>query len=259
MGERGHAPAVLSYIGCMTSSISAPRLNEFGQPIGPALPDWTARPHPPRTPMAGRYCQVVPLDPAAHAAGLFALYRAAPDGRSWTYLGDELPPTEAAYWERLERQAAGEDPLFHTILDAETGAPLGLASYLRIDPPNGVIEVGHIHYGPGLQRKAAATEAMALMMARVFDELGYRRYEWKCDSLNAPSRAAALRYGFTFEGIFRNAVVVKGRSRDTAWFSVTEAEWPRLRAAFAAWLDPSNFDTERRQRRGLAEIRGDVA
>jgi RimJ/RimL family protein N-acetyltransferase len=233
----------------------APRLNEYGQPIGPALPDWAPRPRPPRTPIHGRYCHVVPLDPAAHAAKLYALYAAAPDRQSWTYLGDELPDTEAAYRERLDRQAAGEDPLFHTILDAATGEPLGIASYLRIDPGNGVIEVGHIHYGPGLQRRAAATEAMALMMARVFDELGYRRYEWKCDSLNAPSRAAALRYGFIFEGIFRNAIVVKGRSRDTAWFSITDAEWPRCRDAFAAWLDPANFDAEGVQRRGLAEIR----
>ncbi|GJD34106.1 GNAT family N-acetyltransferase [Methylobacterium aerolatum] len=236
----------------------APRLNDYGQPIGPALPGWTPRAHPPRTAMTGRFCHVVPLDPAAHAAGLFALFAAAPDSRSWTYLGDELPVTEAAYRERLERQAAGEDPLFHTILDAATGAPLGIASYLRIDPQNGVIEVGHIHFGPALKRSAAATEAMALMMTRAFDECGYRRYEWKCDSLNAPSRAAALRYGFTFEGIFRNAVVVKGRSRDTAWFSVTDAEWPRVKRAFSDWLDPANFDAEGRQRRGLAVIRDGI-
>ncbi|MCJ2013795.1 GNAT family N-acetyltransferase [Methylobacterium sp. J-076] len=239
----------------MSATQSAPRLNAFGQPIGPALPDWAPRPLPPRTPMAGRTCRVVPLDPAAHAAALYALYAAAPDRSGWTYLFDEMPETEAAYRERLDRQAAGQDPLFHTILDAGTGAPLGLASYMRIEPTHGVIEVGNIHYGPGLRRSATATEAMALMMARVFDELGYRRYEWKCDSLNAPSRAAALRYGFTFEGIFRNAVVVKGRSRDTAWYAVTDTEWPRLRDAFAAWLDPANFDTDGRQRRGLAEIR----
>jgi RimJ/RimL family protein N-acetyltransferase len=151
--------------------------------------------------------------------------------------------------------AASEDPLFHVILDRAGEEPLGIASYLRIDPGNGVIEVGHLHFGPQLQRTPAATEAMALMMARAFDELGYRRYEWKCDSLNAPSRAAALRLGFTFEGIFRNAVVVKGRSRDTAWFSVTDAEWPKVRAGFEAWLAPANFDAEGRQRRGLAELR----
>ncbi len=205
--------------------------------------------------MLGRFCRVVPLDPAAYASSLYALFAGAPDRRSWTYLVDDLPDTEAAYRERLERQAVGDDPLFHTILDAETGAPLGIASYLRIEPVHGVIEVGHLHFGPSLQRKPAATEAMALMMARAFDELGYRRYEWKCDSLNAPSRAAALRYGFTFEGIFRNAVIVKGRSRDTAWFSITDAEWPRLREAFQAWLAPENFDAGGHQRRSLAEIR----
>ncbi len=230
-------------------------LSPFGQPVGPALPDWTPRPRPPRTPLEGRICRVVPLDPGAHTAGLFATYSAAPDRSGWTYLPDTMPESEAELRERLESRAASEDPLFHTILDRGTGAPLGIASYLRIDPGNGVIEVGHLHFGPKLQRAPAATEAMALMMGRAFDELGYRRYEWKCDSLNAPSRAAALRLGFTFEGLFRNAVVVKGRSRDTAWFSVTEAEWPRIRAGFTAWLDPANFDTEGRQRRGLAELR----
>ncbi|MGU3286998.1 GNAT family N-acetyltransferase [Methylobacterium mesophilicum] len=234
------------------------RLNAFGQPIGPALPDWTPRPRPPRTPMEGRTCQVVPLDADAHAAGLFAAYGAAPDRRGWTYLGDEMPDSEAAYRVRLDAQAQSQDSLFHAVLDRATGAPLGIASYLRIDSGNGVIEVGHLHFGPSLQRSPASTEAMALMMARAFDELGYRRYEWKCDSLNAPSRAAALRLGFTFEGIFRNAVVVKGRSRDTAWFSITDAEWPRIRAGFAAWLDPANFDADGRQRRGLAKLRGEA-
>ncbi|MEL6063785.1 MULTISPECIES: GNAT family N-acetyltransferase [unclassified Methylobacterium] len=231
------------------------RLNAFGQPIGPALPDWTPRPQPPRTPMEGRTCRVVPLDAEAHTAGLFAAYSAAPDRRDWTYLPDEMPESAAAFRERLEGRAASRDPLFHAILDRESGDPVGIASYLRIDPANGVIEVGHLHFGPRLQRSPASTEAMALMMSRAFDELGYRRYEWKCDSLNAPSRAAALRLGFTFEGLFRNAVVVKGRSRDTAWFSITDAEWPRVRAGFEAWLDPANFDAEGRQRRGLAELR----
>ncbi|MCJ2143637.1 GNAT family N-acetyltransferase [Methylobacterium sp. E-066] len=233
------------------------RLNAFGQPIGPDLPDWTPRPRPPRAPMEGRFCRIVPLDAEAHAAGLFATYSAAPDQRNWTYLPDEMPESEAVFRVRLEARAASEDPLFHTILDPASGAPLGIASYLRIDPGNGVIEVGHLHFGPQLQRAPAATEAMALMMARAFDELGYRRYEWKCDSLNAPSRAAALRLGFTFEGIFRKATVVKGRSRDTAWFSITDAEWPRVRAGLKAWLDPANFDADGRQRRGLAALRAE--
>jgi RimJ/RimL family protein N-acetyltransferase len=231
------------------------RVNAFGQPIGPALPDWSPCPRPPRAPLEGRTCRLVPLDAEAHAAGLYATYGAAPDRRGWTYLGDDMPESESAYRTRLQVMAASEDPLFHVILDRAGEEPLGIASYLRIDPGHGVIEVGHLHFGPQLQRTPAATEAMALMMARAFDELGYRRYEWKCDSLNAPSRAAALRLGFTFEGIFRNAVVVKGRSRDTAWFSVTDAEWPKVRAGFEAWLAPANFDAEGRQRRGLAELR----
>lgn len=233
----------------------SPRVNAFGQPIGAALPDWTARPRPPRTPMEGRTCRVVPLVAAAHAPGLFATYRAAPDTRGWTYLGDEMPESESVLRTRLEAMEASRDPLFHAVLDRASGEALGIASYLRIDPGNGVIEVGHLHFGPRLQRTPAATEAMALMMSRAFDELGYRRYEWKCDSLNAPSRAAASRLGFTFEGIFRNAVVVKGRSRDTAWFSITDVEWPQVRAGLAAWLDPTNFDAEGRQRHGLATLR----
>ncbi|SDM43993.1 Protein N-acetyltransferase, RimJ/RimL family [Methylobacterium phyllostachyos] len=209
--------------------------------------------------MEGRTCRLVPLDAAAHAAGLFAAYSAAPDPRGWTYLPDEMPESAAEFRDRLEARAASEDPLFHTILDRGSDAPLGLAAYLRIDPANGVIEVGHLNFGPGLQRTPASTEAMALMMSRAFDELGYRRYEWKCDSLNAPSRAAALRLGFTAEGLFRNAVVVKGRSRDTAWFSITDTEWPKVRAGFAAWLDPGNFDAQGHQRRGLAELRAAVS
>ncbi|MCJ2070709.1 GNAT family N-acetyltransferase [Methylobacterium sp. J-030] len=231
------------------------RLNAFGQPIGPALPHWTPRPSPPRTPMEGRTCRVVPLDAEAHAPGLYAAYSAAPDQRGWTYLPDEMAETEAVFRDRLVARAASRDPLFHAILDRGSGEPLGIASYLRIDPGNGVIEVGHLHFGPRLQRRPASTEAMALMMARAFDELGYRRYEWKCDALNAPSRAAAQRLGFTFEGIFRNAVVVKGRSRDTAWFSITDADWPRIRAGFEAWLDPANFDAEGRQRKALVDLR----
>ncbi|KAB1074364.1 GNAT family N-acetyltransferase [Methylobacterium planeticum] len=230
------------------------RVNAAGQPIGPALPGWTPRPRPPRASMQGRLCRIVPLDPDRHAADLYAAL--SPDPARWTYLPAEPPASAAAYRDRLAGIAASTDPLHHAILDAAGDRALGLAAYLRIEPAHGVIEVGHIHFGPDLAGRAAGTEAMALMMARAFDELGYRRYEWKCDSLNAPSRAAALRYGFTHEGVFRHAVVTKGRSRDTAWFSVTDAEWPRLRQAFAAWLDPGNFDAAGRQRRSLPEFRG---
>jgi len=147
--------------------------------------------------------------------------------------------------------AAG-DPMFHAIVDARSGKAVGVAAYLRIDVANGVIEVGHINYSPRLQRSVAATEAMFLMMRRVFDELGYRRYEWKCDALNEPSRLAAARLGFTFEGVFRQALVYKGRNRDSAWFSMLDCEWTERKAEFERWLSPENFDREGRQLTPLA-------
>jgi RimJ/RimL family protein N-acetyltransferase len=202
--------------------------------------------------MQGRYTSLEPLDAMRHAPALFAAFMAAPDARDWTYLPTEPPTDLDAYQANLARAQMGEDPVFHVILDSPGGKPAGIAAFLRIDPANGVIEVGHINLSPALKQTRAATEAMYLMMRRVFDELGYRRYEWKCDSLNAPSRQAALRYGFQFEGIFRNAIVTKGRNRDTAWFSVTDREWPDRRAAFETWLDPANFDAAGRQRRKLA-------
>jgi RimJ/RimL family protein N-acetyltransferase len=229
--------------------------NALGQEIGAPVPGWTPRPAPPRTAMAGRYCLVEPLDPARHAAGLAAANAADGDGRTWTYLSYGPFADAGDYRAWLDRAAARDDPLFHAVIDRPTGAALGVASYLRIDAANGAIEVGHINFSPLLQRTIAATEAMALMMARAFDELGYRRYEWKCDSLNAPSRAAAQRLGFRFEGIFRQAVVVKGRNRDTAWFAILDSEWPALKQAFARWLEPGNFDAAGRQARSLAALR----
>lgn len=220
------------------------------QPVGMPMPGWTTRPRPPRSPMIGRYARVEPLDIDLHSADLYAALADDADGRNWTYLGIDAPPTLDDYRTWLGTVAGGDDPLFHAILD-ESGAPAGVAAFLRIDPVNGVIEVGHINFAPRLKRTRVATEAMYLMMRRVFEELGYRRYEWKCDSLNAPSRAAATRFGFTFEGIFRQAVVYKGRNRDTAWFSIIDREWPAVKAAFEAWLDPSNFDEAGRQRAPL--------
>ena len=225
------------------------------QPVGFPLPGWTARPRPPRTPMVGRYCRVEPLDVGRHAAELYEANRADADGRNWTYLAAGPFDSFEAYREWLTGASAGDDPFFHAIVDVASGRAVGVAAYMRIDPPNGVIEVGNINYAPALQRTPAATEAMYLMMRRAFDELGYRRYEWKCDSLNAPSRAAAERLGFTYEGLFRQAVVYKGRNRDTAWFSAIDREWPALRAAFERWLDPANFDAQGRQRRRLADLR----
>jgi RimJ/RimL family protein N-acetyltransferase len=229
--------------------------NEFGLPVGAPVQGWTERPYPTPTPIVGRYCRVEKLDPERHAADLFAAYAEAPDGRDWSYLAVPRFEEPAAYADYARAIAAKPDPLHHAIVDLATGNAVGTAALMRIDLANGVMEVGWITYSPRLQRTAAGTEAQYLLMRRAFDELGYRRYEWKCDSLNAPSRRAAERYGFRFEGIFRQATVYKGRNRDTAWYSILDKEWPRLRAAFEAWLAPENFDAAGRQRRSIEAIR----
>ncbi len=229
--------------------------NTFDQPIGFPVSDWTPRPLPPRTAMTGRYCRVEPVSVRDHAADLYAAYGDAPDGRDWTYLPVDRFADFASYRDYLTRAASEPDRMHHAIVDLATGRAVGTAALMRADPANGTIEVGYITYSPRLKRTRAGTEAMFLLMRRAFDELGYRRYEWKCDSLNAASRAAAERFGFRFEGVFRQAVVYKGRNRDTAWLSVIDSEWPRVRAAFERWLEPENFSEDGRQRRSLAEIR----
>jgi RimJ/RimL family protein N-acetyltransferase len=229
--------------------------NEFGQPVGHPVVNWSERPAPPPTTMSGRYCRVEKLDPARHAADLFAAYGEAPDERDWTYLFAGPFEGFAQYADYLRGEAAKTDPFHYAIVDMATGKAVGTAALMRIDPQNGVIEVGHIAYAPRLQRSPAGTEAMFLLMRRVFNELGYRRYEWKCDSLNARSRRAAERYGFRYEGTFRQAIVYKGRNRDTAWFSIIDREWPAVRSAFEQWLWPENFDTDGAQRRSLAALR----
>src|SRR4029079_19526219 len=223
-------------------------------PVGRSLPGWSARPVPPRTVMEGRFCRLEPLDPARHARDLFAANALDAEGRNWTYLFQEPFEDLPSFTAWLEQVAKSDDPLFHTIVDAKTGKAVGVATFMRIDRTHGVIEVGNINYSPLLQRTPAATEAMFLMMRRVFDELGYRRYEWKCDSLNAPSRAAALRLGFQYEGLFRQAVVYNGRNRATTCFSIIDSEWPRLKRAYEQWLAEGNFDGAGRQRRALAEL-----
>jgi RimJ/RimL family protein N-acetyltransferase len=231
--------------------------NDLGQPVGRPVPGWKAVERPPRAPMAGRYCRVEPIDPTRHSEDLYRANALDPGNRHFTYLSSGPFASFDAYRQWMESSCLGDDPLFHAIVDADTGKAAGVASYMRIDPKNGVIEVGNLNYSPLLQRKRAATEAMYLMMKRVFD-LGYRRYEWKCDSLNAPSRAAAQRLGFSYEGIFRQAVVYKGRSRDTAWYTAIDSEWPELERAFLRWLDPANFDGRGNQRVSLSEWTGPI-
>ncbi len=230
------------------------RRNELGQPIGVAVPGWIGRQAPPRTPMQGRRCRVVALDLEAHAEALFEAYRLDTDGRLWTYMPAGPFATLEDFRAWMAPACESRDPLFHAIVDKASGRALGMAAYLRIVPAFGVIEVGHIAYSPLLQRSALASEAMYLMMARVFDELGYRRYEWKCDSLNAPSRRAAERLGFSHDGLFEQALIYKGRNRDTAWYSILDRDWPQTRLAHEAWLDPDNFQADGSQRRRLSDL-----
>ena len=223
-------------------------------PIGPMLDGWTPPPRPPRETLGGRHCRLEPLAADAHADDLHAANSADRDHRMWTYLSYGPFADIADYRAWVETMSRADDPLCFAIIDPATDRAVGIAAYLRIDPPNGAIEIGHLAFSPALQRTTAATEALTLLIDRAF-ALGYRRCEWKCDALNAPSRAAAQRLGFVYEGIFRQAAVIKGRNRDTAWYSIIDADWPPLRAAFARWLAPENFDTAGRQRRSLTDIR----
>ena len=207
--------------------------------------------------MVGRTCRVEPLDPTVHGAQLYAANALDGDGRNWTYLSYGPFATLDDYMSWLKGVTSAADPMFHAVVDLETNEAVGVASYLRIDPVAGSIEVGHINYSPKLQRTVAATEAMYLMMKRAF-ELGYRRYECKCNALNAASRAAAQRLGFSYEGVFRQARVDKGRNRDTAWYAMIDKEWPGLDRAFRQWLHPSNFDKQGRQLTSLTALTAPV-
>ncbi|HDX8353737.1 TPA: GNAT family N-acetyltransferase [Aeromonas dhakensis] len=227
-------------------------LNEFDQPVGAPLPDWRGAEFPLRRTLNGWGCRLEPLDPERHGPGLWQAF-SADNGAMWTYLTTGPYAEEADMLVWLQECAAKTDPQFYTIFDEHGEQPLGLASYLRIDPLAGSIEVGWLHFSPALQRSRLATAAMALMMANAF-ALGYRRYEWKCNALNKPSWQAALRLGFSYEGTFRQNRVDKGRTRDTAWFSVIDREWPALQDCFARWLAPDNFDERGRQRLRLSEL-----
>ncbi len=226
----------------------------LGLPIGAPVPDWSPRPAPPDTPVTARLCRLERLSAAAHLDGLWEADRLDREGRRYTYLGYGPFPEKSRYEDWIESVQHGHDPLFHAIIDQASNQAVGVASYLRIEPAAGVIEVGHINYSPKLQGSPAATEAMFLMASRVFDELGYRRYEWKCDSLNQASRNAALRLGFQYEGIFRQAAMYKGRNRDTAWFGMTDGDWAKLKPAYESWLAPGNFDDSGRQRVRLSDL-----
>jgi RimJ/RimL family protein N-acetyltransferase len=231
-----------------------PRTNEFGQPIGFALPGWKSPAAPPHVPLRGRYCRLEPLSAARHARDIYEAQSEDQDGTRWTYSfhGPYDSVTEYEVW--CVGAEASRDPQFYAIVDSATGRAAGTCTYMRIEPRHGVIEVGNIYFSPRLARTRAATEAMYLLMANAFD-LGYRRYEWKCDSCNLPSRAAATRFGFTYEGLFRQAIVNKGRNRDTSWFSVIDGDWNGgLKEAYQRWLSEDNFDAGGAQKLRLSDL-----
>lgn len=212
-------------------------------------------PRPARITLRGRYVTLCPLNPEEHGEALWEGAGSPRHEQRWLYMGDGPFADRAAFAAHLERKQASEDPLFYAIADNGSGQALGYAALMRIDLANRVIEVGHIMYTVSLERTRGATEAMYLLARYVFEDLGYRRYEWKCNALNAPSRAAAERLGFQYEGLFRQHMIVKGKSRDTAWFAMIDDEWPERKNAFERWLEPANFDAGGEQRTRLAEIR----
>jgi RimJ/RimL family protein N-acetyltransferase len=223
-------------------------------PLGAEL-DWTPVARPARTPLRGSHVLLRPIDGATDAAPLYAVSH-LPEGDPaiWTYLPDGPYESREHLREMLVWAETSRDPLYFTLVNLSDQRPLGLASYLRIAPEFGTIEIGHIWLGVPLQRTTPATEAIYLMARHVFDDLGYRRLEWKCNALNAASRRAAERFGFSFEGVFRNHQVIKGRNRDTAWYAIIEEEWPTIRSGFEAWLAPENFDSDGVQKRSLGNL-----
>lgn len=230
-------------------------VNEYDQPVGEPVNNWTVRPRPSDIVLSGRTCHLEPLSASKHAHQLYAAYSQAPDGRDWTYMPFGPFTSFEEYRKHAEVLEKSEDPKHFTVISTSSGEAVGTLSLMRINPENGVIEVGYITFSPLLKRSALSTEAQYILMAYVFDQLGYRRYEWKCDSLNEPSRKAADRLGFRFEGIFYHNVVYKGRNRDTAWYAITSDQWPALKSAFEAWLLPENFDEHGQQIKALKDFR----
>lgn len=228
-------------------------LNEFGQAVGASLVDWSEPSLPPRAVLSGTYCQVEPLNPAKHARALSEICVSDTQARDWTYMAFGPFSTASEVHEWVEDYSQRAHSPYYAIVDSKSRLPTGVVCYLRMDPSHGSIEIGGIVYSDQLKRTAAATEAIFLLAQNVFD-LGYRRCEWKCDSLNEASRRAALRLGFSFEGIFRQAVIYKGRNRDTAWYSIIDRDWPDLRRAYLRWFAPDNFDSAGRQKTRLSDL-----
>lgn len=222
------------------------------------LSNWTPRPLPKRQEMEGRYVRLEPLSAARHGDELYKASSVSDARQRFKWLPDEPPESRAAFEPWLQKAEASADPLFFAVVDKATGAVAGRQTLMRIDAANGVAEIGNIYWGPAISRTPATTEAFYLFGRYLFDELGYRRYEWKCDNANEPSKRAAQRFGMKPEGLFRQHLVVKGRNRDTAWFSIIDGEWPDIRAAFKVWLATANFDDDGKQLRTLADIRSEI-
>jgi RimJ/RimL family protein N-acetyltransferase len=217
------------------------------------LLNWRGRPRPDRVTLEGRYAHLEPLDPTKHGADLLASGQAPGAEARFRYLFEEPPTDAASFTAWLEKIAASPDPLFYAVVNKSTRKAEGRQALMRIDPVHGVIEIGNILWGPAIARTRVATEALYLFACCAFETLGYRRFEWKCNNLNEPSKRAALRFGFAFEGIFRQHMVTKGKNRDTAWFAIVDRDWPRLKAGYEKWLHPANFDAAGRQLTRLAD------
>ncbi|MDF7647118.1 GNAT family protein [Erwiniaceae bacterium L1_54_3] len=230
-------------------------INEYGQPIGAPLPEWQPRQWPCYEVFTGQYCRLEPLSAERHGRELYTAYAQANDGRDWTYMFAAPFADEETYLAYAKSIEQGRDPMHFAVIDMQSQRAVGTLALMRIDAKNGAVEVGHVAFSPLLKQTCMATEAHYLLMRYAFDQLGYRRYEWKCDSCNQPSRKAALRLGFQFEGIFRQAIVYKGRNRDTCWFSMIDAEWPQLKQAFERWLAVENFHADGTQRARLEALR----
>lgn len=223
-----------------------------------SLEHWTPRDGPSAAPLEGRYVRLEKLDAGRHADDLFETSSTGDADARFRWLFENPPASREEFQLWVDKASSSADPYFFAVIDKASGKVAGRQAFMRIDTTHGVIEIGSILWNPPLARQPAATEALYLFARHAFDDLGYRRFEWKCNNENEPSKRAALRFGFTYEGTFRHHMVAKGKNRDTAWFSMIDSEWPTLRAAFEEWLDPSNFDSEGRQRKRLEEIRAAI-
>lgn len=230
-------------------------LNHFGQPVGDELTDWQSRELPQHIQLDGRFCHLEPLSVERHSKDLFTAWHTIEDNRDWTYLSVDRPATQQACDSYLTANAASKDPLFFAVVDNATQRAIGSVALMRIDPVNGVIEIGWVNWSPLMKRTSHSTEAIFLLLNYIFDGLNYRRCEWKCHSLNAPSSAAAKRFGFQYEGTFRQAIINKGRTRDTKWHSILDSEWPARKAEFEQWLSADNYHADGQQKQRLEDFR----